>query len=631
MSGQLWLRTKQRIQRGSTHWQVSLLPGTVAIVGILLLRWFGALQGLEWMALDRLLRSRPAERMDQRILIVGINEQDIQRLGTYPIPDRELALLIRQLKRSQPAVIGLDIFRDKPIPLQATELNQIFQTQKNVFGIEKRMVQSGEVPVLPPPALPKEQVGFVDALLDGDGGLRRSLLFTEDQPGNISPALSFLLAESYLKLRGIQIDQGIHDPTSLRFGSVELPRIQGRMGGYSHLARGGIASLMNVRSGPHPFRIVSMQDVRSGKVPPEWVRNAVVLVGIRSPSVRDYVNSQAIESPNPALIFGVEMQAHAVSQLISAGEEGRPFIQVWAVGWEYVWIGAWGVIGMLLGWVLRSPGKWFLGVIVGVGMIGMIGYGAILLAWWIPVVPTLAVFLINGAGLTAFYRYDQGLRSRLEDRQSVIDETFNAIHNGPLQVLSMLRRSSKENELHPNELLEKLEDLDQSIRGIYESMMREGLQVEASVYVSDRLRITLEEPLHEVLQQVYGDVLGRSLPCFATVKVKVVNFEPLDERSLSVELKRGICRFLEEALCNVGKHAIGVTRLEVRCGQVDGQQLVRVVDNGLGQVSDREGMGTQQARKLAKRLRGRFDRSMRSPKGIICDLSWTAQKHWFDL
>ncbi len=622
----MYNQLRQRLRRGIERWEISLLPGGMTIALVVFLRWFGGLQGLEWMVFDRFLRSRPPEGMDRRILIVGINEQDIQQLGTYPVPDRELAAVIRQLQQWKPAVIGLDVFRDQPVPIGATELNQVFKTQKNVIGIEKRLGMADAVVVNAPIALPREQVGFVDAALDGDGALRRSLLFTEDAQGVVYPSLSMVLAESYLNQKGIEIQPGIRDLDSMRFGSVELPRIHGRMGGYSHLDANGLVSLINFRSGHRPFRVVSLRDLKSGKVSPDWVRDAVVLVGIMSPAVRDYVNSQAIESENPALIYGVEAQAHAVSQLISAGENGRSFIQVWAWPWEYLWIVSWGGVGIVLGWVVRSPWKWLLGLGIGVGMIVGAGYGMIVVAWWIPVVPTLGVFLINGAGLTAFYRYDQGLRSRLQERQSIIDETFNAIHNGPLQSLAMLRRSSKDDRLTRESLLEQLEGLDQSIRNIYEAMMREALNPEASVYTSDRLRLNLGEPLHEVLQQVYGDVLERELPCFSSIKVKVVNFEVLDEKLLTVELKRGICRFLEEALCNVGKHAIGVTRLEVRCGQMEGRQGVCVVDNGQGVLTEREGMGTQQARRLAKRLRGRFERSVRASKGVSCELSWKGRR-----
>ena len=603
--------------------EISLVPGGLSIAFVLGLRWFGALQGLELAVFDRFLRWQPPEKMDQRILIVGINEQDIQQLGTYPVPDRDLAALIQQIQRSKPVVIGLDVFRDHPVPKDAEQLNRLFQTQKNLIGIEKRIGGIADVGVNPPPALPPEQIGFVDAAFDADGALRRSLLYTGDAQGNVYPSLSILLAESYLAQKGIEIQEGIHDRNSIRLGSVELPRIQGRMGAYSAVESGGVVGLIRWRSYPKPFSIVSLADVKLGKVSADQIKNKVVLIGITSPSVRDFVNSQAIESVNPALIYGVEAQAHAVSQLISAGEDRRSFIRVWAVPWEYLWIVLWGLLGIALGLVVRSPGKWFLGIGIGVGVIIGIAYGAMVLAWWIPVLPPLLVFLINGAGLTAFYRYDQSLRSRLEARQLVIDETFNAIHNGPLQVLAMLRRSSKGEQLTQVELLKQLELLDQSIRGIYDSMLREGVQ--EAIYVSENLRVNLREPLHEVFQQVYGDVLERDLPYFTSLKLKVVNFEVLDETFLTVELKRGLCRFLEEALCNVGKHAIGVTRLEVRCGQVNGRQVLRFVDNGMGILSSSEGMGTQQAKKLAKRLRGKFLRSANAKNDAGRNCRWIYQ------
>jgi two-component sensor histidine kinase len=116
--------------------------------------------------------------------------------------------------------------------------------------------------------------------------------------------------------------------------------------------------------------------------------------------------------------------------------------------------------------------------------------------------------------------------------------------------------------------------------------------------------------------------LGREFPYFAGIKVKVVDFEPFAGENLAIPLKRDLCRFLEEALCNVGKHAQGVTRLVIFCGQRDGQNIIRVTDNGQGKLIEREGIGTKQAKKLAKRLKGKFQRSVNSKQGITCQLVW---------
>jgi hypothetical protein len=49
------------------------------------------------------------------------------------------------------------------------------------------------------------------------------------------------------------------------------------------------------------------------------------------------------------------------------------------------------------------------------------------LGWWIPVVPTLLVLVINGVGLTAFYQYDRNLRGQIQERQIIIERTFDTI------------------------------------------------------------------------------------------------------------------------------------------------------------------------------------------------------------
>ena len=72
----------------------SAIPGLSLILITIIIRLFGGLQFLEWMLLDTVLRMRPAEAIEEKVIIVGINEQDIQKIGRYPVPDREIAALI---------------------------------------------------------------------------------------------------------------------------------------------------------------------------------------------------------------------------------------------------------------------------------------------------------------------------------------------------------------------------------------------------------------------------------------------------------------------------------------------------------------------------------------------------------
>ena len=139
------------------------------------------------------------------------------------------------------------------------------------------------------------------------------------------------------------------------------------------------------------------------------------------------------------------MQAHAVSQIVSAVLDRRPLLQSWSEGWEYVWIVVWGLLGLSLGRFIQSPALLLLGLGLASASLISISYGALLWGWWLPVVPALLVLVLNGAGLTAalFYRYKQALQARVSDRQLIIDHTFNAIHNGPLQTLAQLMRQGR--------------------------------------------------------------------------------------------------------------------------------------------------------------------------------------------
>jgi CHASE2 domain-containing sensor protein len=618
----LWRRIKEEI----VIWRVGALPG-IAVLGLVIIaRLTGSLQSLEWLALDSFLRLRPSEPIDERIVIVGINEADIRSVGAYPIPDQEIAGLLRKLQTYKPRTIGLDIFRDLPVQPGHAELVATFKNIKNIIALEKVLPDQ----IAPPPGLPPEQVGFADALLDADGHLRRSLLGTPTHQG-YKFSLSLRLAEAYLSTEGVTLENGIRDRNAMRFGEIELPRFKPNSGGYVRADAGGVQVLLNFRSGREQFRTLSLNDIKTGKLNPIWVRDRIVIIGITSPGV-DIVNSSTISdaNPGPGQVYGVEIQAHAVSQIVNAVLEQRPLLRVWSDGWEYLWILAWGLLGICLGRLTQSPLRNLLSL--GMGSIGLVGLGytLLILGWWVPLAPAMLVLVLNGVGLTAFYQYDRLMSSRINERQLIIERTFDTIHNGPLQTLARLLRRAREQDLQPNQLLLELEHLNHELRTVYESVQRETLTQEDSLYLGSGLEVDLQAPIHEVLYQVYSNTLERDFPCFKTLKIKVRTFEPIDHRYLSIEQKRGLCRFLEEALCNVGKHAKGVTRLCVTCTQKSGWYIFRITDNGLSICSNSEGRGTQQARNLSRQLRGRFQRSPLSPQGTMCELTWpVGAKFWF--
>ena len=337
-------------------------------------------------------------------------------------------------------------------------------------------------------------------------------------------------------------------------------------------------------------------------------------------------------STDSGLVYGVEINAHDISQIIGAVIDGRSLLYSLSEPGEYFLILIFGLLGISFARIFQSSGK----IIISLGIVILcsIGISFLLLAGfglWLPVVPAFLVLSINGASLSAanFYRYQQNLKLQLEERQFIIDYTFDTIHNGPLQTLKQLLRETQQESFERDLVSKRLIQLDRELKTVYQSIQQETIVDGDSIYIGDT-KIDLQNPTKEILYQVYSSAIDRNFPCFQTLKYKIVKFEDLDDGQLTIEQKRNLCRFLEEALCNVGKYAEGITRLKVTCVRDDRKNIVRVEDNGVGitRSSNRiasKGRGTKQALNLAKQLGGKFERFPKSPRGTICELSWSSK------
>jgi hypothetical protein len=241
-------------------------------------------------------------------------------------------------------------------------------------------------------------------------------------------------------------------------------------------------------------------------------------------------------------------------------------------------------------------------------------------------IPAIFVVVINCINLIVLYQYNQTIKSGIQSQRTMITNTFATIHNGPLQNLAKVLKLVKGQELPIDNLLplieKELEEMNHDLRGIYEIWQQELLNQDTSLYLGNNLCIDLRNPLAEILYQVYSHTLERDFPCFKTIKLKIYNFEPINDSNLSIENKRGLCRFLEESLCNVGKHATGITCLQVTCSISKEYYTLSIIDNGLGIHLSKEGWGTKQFKNLAQQIQGKFSRVSLYPQGTLCQLSW---------
>jgi CHASE2 domain-containing sensor protein len=619
-------------------WRSAALPGLMVLLVVIIARLFGSLQVLEWMMLDKFLRLRPAEPIDERVVIIGIDENDITKVGQYPIPDGEIADLLNKLETYKPRTIGLDIFKNFPVQPGRDRLIQTFQNNPNILSIKKLIN-----PTVPPPNfVSEERIGIVDVHNDKDGKNRRYILWSPhpDEPKNDNKdgySLALRLAENYLKGMKISLETGIKDQDTIRFNHIELPRIVQNFGGYVDKIHpddfpGELEILMNFRQGKKPFRIISLEDIKTDKFDPNWLHNRIILIGNFSISVGD--NLYTLATPgmeNAGQIYGVEYHAHAVSQIVSAVLDNRPLLHVWEKNWEYLWIVIWGITPIAIGRFTQSIRKNLLGVsLVGFLVIGSAYISLLVWGVWIPVVPSILTLAINGVGLSAFafYQNDKLMRSKIDERQQTLENTFNLIHNGPLQTLASGLRDLREQDLPNEKLIFQFEKLNYEIREIGDFLKLEALTNNESLRLGSGLKLDLKRPVHDLFYEVYTSTLERDdLKYLETLKVKTRTFEPIDDKYLSMDLKRELCIFLEESLCNVGKHARGVKRVEATGICVSGIYELCIKDNGSGLSQEGEHRGTKHSKKLAWQLNGDFQREAINPQGTLCQLTWELTKN----
>jgi CHASE2 domain-containing sensor protein len=381
----------------------SLLLIGLCTVGTLAIRYWGVLQPLELGAFDAFVRLRPLEEPDPRLLVVTITESDIRKRKELPITDRTLSQMLSKLEQYQPQAIGLDIYRDFPVP----QVDRAGHQALLPHLLSPRLIGVCAAPtpdkqgVSAPPIMPGTRLGFSDVVVDEDGILRRHLLAMQPSLESSCPtteALSFQLALRYLAARGIRPQ--FTEKEEYRIGNVLLTPLSSRRGGYRILDGRGYQVFLNYRASQSPERVakqVSLSEVLDDRVSPELVRGKVVLIGVTAESVHDDYLTPYSGSVRPQKrLPGVLVQAHMVSQLLSAVLDRRPLLWVWPDWAEALWIVGWSVVGGILALGVRSRIQFLLSIGAVLVVLITMCWGGLLYGGWLPLVPSALVLVITG-------------------------------------------------------------------------------------------------------------------------------------------------------------------------------------------------------------------------------------------
>ncbi|AFZ26622.1 putative transmembrane sensor domain protein [Cylindrospermum stagnale PCC 7417] len=400
----MWAKLKQQIWQ----WRVVIItvPNVTALV--IAIRLTGLLQLLELTAWDQFFIHRPREAFDNRIVIVEINEADIRQQRQWPMSDATLANLLEKIKQQQPRAIGLDLYRDLAVNPGHSDLVKVFESTPNLIGVQKVSQTDDSDPVNPPTVLKqRQQVGANDIPLDGDGKIRRGLLYLNLKNGDTLTSFGLKLALLYLKAEGITDSQRspTTNPNYLELGRGVFPIFEANDGGYVRANAGSYQVLLNYRGQIQQFPKVSLTSVLENRISPDLMRGRVVLIGSTAESLKDlfYTPYTSKVFAAPERMAGVTIHANLISQILSAAIDGRPLIQTLPEPLEWLWILVWSITGATLCWQQRHSSH-LVATCVFLAAGGLIGscFLGFLLGWWIPVVPPL---LALGGSAIAIAQY----------------------------------------------------------------------------------------------------------------------------------------------------------------------------------------------------------------------------------
>lgn len=352
----------------------------------------GALDALEGKAYDVRLAATTPGGVDERIVIADIDEHSLDALGHWPWPRSTLANLMDTLfDHYKVKVVGFDVIfaeadRSSGLPLLTdlaegplktdASFQKEFQQRAPLLDYDARFGESirernvvlgfvfGRDPKVKRNPLPEAMIdippevanalplhrpaGYVAPLgplqesgamtgffdnpsVDSDGIFRRTALFQLAENG-LHPSLS--LAAAWLAM----------DQPPLELNIVEnggYMAIEGvSLGGRRTPVDAQTNVLVPYRGVKGSFPYISIADILEKKVPPESLRDRIVLVGTSAPGLLD-LRTTPLERSYP----GVEIHANVTAGILDGNIREEP---AWTLGAEFLQVLVLGLLMLLV-------------------------------------------------------------------------------------------------------------------------------------------------------------------------------------------------------------------------------------------------------------------------------------------
>jgi adenylate cyclase len=377
------------------HWPrilVTLLPLVVALLHAVGAVRLGVLDRLDSIIYDSRLRATMPKTLDDRVVIVDIDEKSLADVGRWPWGRNHLSELTNELfERQKIALLGFDIvFAEADESSGLKRLNELAQRELRdqpgfvdklkqlqssldydalfAKSLEGRAVVLGYYltgdrdghtsGVLPAPVMTKEALqgrpikftswngygsniaqianaapvaGHFNPIPEGDGVVR-SLPLIAEYKGNYYESLSLAM---FRMLAGLPtVSPGFPKERILGRSYQGLESIQLKLGAKTLAipVDDQVSALIPFRGFGGPkggsFRYVSAADLLSKALPAESLKNKIVLVGTTAPGLQDLR-----VTPVSEIYPGVEAHANVISGLLDGNTLVKPD---YAIGYEVV-------------------------------------------------------------------------------------------------------------------------------------------------------------------------------------------------------------------------------------------------------------------------------------------------------
>lgn len=402
-------RRKENNFSQEKNWQKPAISILIANLIIILLTWSGVFQLTELSILDRWIRLR-GTKPNKDITLVLLDDRGIAQFPSYPIADRYLAQVLRNISKYDPAVIGLDIYRDLPVVPGHEELLEVYENTPELIGVEK-IADSDRVN--PPPILGEaDRVGFSDLVLDQDQILRRGVWMVEADKFKFN--LGALTALYKLQQSGISIEQNERDPFKYTIGETKFSNLKPNSGGYWQKELIGLQTIINFRYNTKDFTTIRFENVYKGKFDPQEIEDKIVLIGVNADSLKDFVFTPISRTKSGARPMpGVVAHANIAANFLDTAK-GKPPIQVESQQFEVGWIIFWSLVGIGSGVValelnLKNKQNYGATIAIQVVVLTLAVFGTssstfLLSSIWIPVIPALVNALASSMIVNTQYQ-----------------------------------------------------------------------------------------------------------------------------------------------------------------------------------------------------------------------------------